>query len=192
MPCVVVWPSKVKPGSQNDALLSSVDWYPTLLDMTGVTPKQAVKFDGVSQKPALLGLGAPRDTVFCCFPHYAPATGAVPSVWVRRGDWKLIRFFCDSPDQTDRFELYNLKEDLGESKNLAAEHPDMVKAFDALISQHLQDINAVIPVKNPGYDPAAKMPEPGKKPTPAKPAAAKPKSAVKDVRQELEKAGDAM
>ena len=191
-PCVVVWPGKVKPGSRSDALFSSIDWYPTILSMTGVTPQQAVKFDGVSQTPALLGTGAPRDTAFCCFPHYTPATGAVPSVWVRRGDWKLIRFFCDSPDQTDRFELYNLQEDLGESKNLAAEHPDNVKEFDALISQHLKDINAVIPVKNPGYDPAAKMPEPGKKPTQAKTAAPKQKSAVKDVRQELEKAGDAM
>jgi len=191
-PCVVIWPGKVKPGSRSDALFSSIDWYPTILSMTGVTPQQAVKFDGVSQTPALLGTGAPRDTAFCCFPHYTPATGAVPSVWVRRGDWKLIRFFCDSPDQTDRFELYNLQEDLGESKNLAAEHPDNVKEFDALISQHLKDINAVIPVKNPGYDPAAKMPEPGKKPTQAKTAAPKQKSAVKDVRQELEKAGDAM
>ncbi|MCX8496940.1 MAG: sulfatase [Akkermansiaceae bacterium] len=189
-PCVVVWPGKVKPGSQNDALLSSVDWYPTILDMTGVTPKQAVKFDGVSQTPALLGTGTPRDTAFCFFPHYTPATGAVPSVWVRRGDWKLIRFFCDSPDQTDRFELYHLKEDLAESKNLAAEHPDKVKEFDALIRQHLKDINAVIPVKNPGYDPAAKMPEPGQKPNQPKTAAPKPKGAFKDIRQELEKAGD--
>jgi len=169
-PCVVVWPGKVKPASQSDAFFSSVDWYPTLLEMTGVTPKQAVKFDGVSEVPALLGKGAPRDTVFCFFPHYIPAHNidTVPSVWVRRGDWKLIRFFCDSPDQTDRFELYNLKDDLGETKNLAAEHPDKVKEFDALISEHLKEINAVIPVKNPAYDSTAKAPEPGKKPQKAK------------------------
>ncbi len=189
-PCVVVWPGKVKPGSRSDALLSSVDWYPTILDMTGTKPKQEVKFDGVSQTPALLGTGVPRDTAFCCFPHYIQATGAVPSVWVRRGDWKLIRFFCDSPEQTDRFELYNLKDDPGETKNLAAEHPDKVKVYDALITQHLKDIKAVVPVKNTAYDPAAKVPEPGKKPNKA--AAAKKRSAVKDVRQELEKAGDAM
>jgi arylsulfatase A-like enzyme len=79
-------------------------------------------------------------------------------VWGRRGDWKLIRFFYDGPEQTDRFELYNLKSDIGETKNLAAEHPDMVKKLDALIGQHLKDINAVIPVKNPFYDPAAKAP----------------------------------
>ena len=192
VPCVVVWPSKVKPGSRSNAFLSSVDWYPTLLDMTGVTPKEAVKFDGVSQKSALLGLGAPRDTVFCCFPHYTPATGGFPSVWVRRGDWKLIRFFCDGPEQTDRFELYHLKNDIGETKNLAAEHPDMVKEFDALISQHLKDINAVIPVKNPVYDSTAKAPEPGKKPQKAKKPVDNKTSGGKDVRQQIEKASDAM
>jgi arylsulfatase A-like enzyme len=180
---VVVWPSKVKPGTRSNAFLSSVDWYPTLLDMTGVTPKETVKFDGVSQKPALLGSGSPRDTVFCCFPHYAPATGGVPSVWVRRGDWKLIRFFCDGLEQTDRFELYHLKSDIGETKNLAAEDPGLVKEFDALINQHLKDINAVIPVKNPVYDSTAKAPEPGKKPQKAKKPVDNKTSGGKDVRQ---------
>jgi arylsulfatase A-like enzyme len=192
VPCVVVWPSKVEPGSRSNAFLSSIDWYPTLLDMTGVTPKETVKFDGVSQKPALLGSGTPRDTVFCCFPHYAPATGGVPSVWVRRGDWKLIRFFCDGPEQTDRFELYHLKSDIGETKNLATEHPDVVKEFDALINQHLKDINAVIPVKNPVYDSTAKAPEPGKKPQKAKAPVDNKTSGGKDVRQQIEKASDAM
>ena len=168
VPCVVVWPGKVEPGSRSNAFLSSVDWYPTLLDMTGVTPKKTVKFDGVSQKPALLGLDTPRDTVFCCFPHYTPATGSLPSVWVRRGDWKLIRFFCDGPEQADRFELYNLESDIRETKNLAAEHPDMVKELDTLIREHLKDIDAVIPAKNPAYDSTAKAAEPGKKPQKAK------------------------
>ncbi|MDH4444152.1 MAG: sulfatase [Akkermansiaceae bacterium] len=192
VPCVVVWPGKLKPDSRSDALLSSVDWYPTILDMTRVMPKQAVKFDGVSQTPALLGRGAPRDTAFCSFPHYVPATGGVPSVWVRRGDWKLIRFFCDTPEQTDRFELYNLKSDIGETKNLAAEHPDMVKKFDALIHQHLKDIDAVIPVKNPAYDSTAKAPEPGKKTQKAKKPVDNKTSGGKDVRQQIEKSSDAI
>lgn len=191
VPCVVVWPGKVEPGSRSNAFLSSVDWYPTLLDMTGVTPKETVKFDGVSQKPALLGLGTPRDKLFCCFPHYAPATGGVPAAWVRRGDWKLIRFFCDGPGQTDRSELYNLKSDIGETRNVAAEHPDVVKECDALISEHLEDINAMIPVKNPAYDSTAKPPEPGKKPHKDKAAIDTKTNGGKDVRQQIEKASDA-
>lgn len=161
-PCVVVWPGRVKPGSRSEALLSSVDWYPTLLDMTGVRPEQAVKFDGVSQVPALAGAGAPRDAVFCYFPHYTPATGAIPAAWVRVGDWKLIRFFCDSADQSDRFELYNLKDDIGEARDLAAAEPGRVKELNARLDAFLKDTGALVPVKNPAYDPAAQAPPPGK------------------------------
>jgi arylsulfatase A-like enzyme len=161
-PCVVVWPGRVKPGSSSQAFLSSVDWYPTLLAMTGVTPKHPVKFDGVDQSPALLGTGAPRDTVFCYFPHYTPATGAMPATWVRRGDWKLIRFFRANPDRSDLFELYNLKEDLGETRNRADDEPARVRELNALIAGFLNDTGALIPTPNPNYDPSAKPPPPGK------------------------------
>jgi arylsulfatase A-like enzyme len=150
-PCVVIWPGKVKPGTQTDALLSSVDWYPTLLDMAGLRPMDGQQFDGISQVPALLGTGRPRDTVYCFFPHYTPATGNVPGTWVRRGDWKLIRFHHDGDDQVDRFELYDLKDDPGEMTNLASKRPEKVQDLDALIGRHLADINALVPPKNPAY-----------------------------------------
>jgi arylsulfatase A-like enzyme len=188
-PCIVVWPGKTKPGSRSDALLSSVDWMPTLLDMTGVKPKPEAKFDGVNQTPALLGTGMPRDTVFCHFPHYTPATGALPATWVRRGDWKLIRFFCDSATQADRFELYNLKDDIGETKNLAAEQPELVRELNTLIDGFLKTTGAIVPSKNPHYDPAAKAPpegKPVKKPAPKKPVQPKPPA----TRIELEKLSD--
>ena len=188
-PCAVVWPGKVKPGSRSEAFLSSVDWYPTLLDMAVVKPRQVVNFDGVSQTPALLGTGAPRDTLFCYFPHYTPATGALPATWVRRGDWKLIRFFCDSPDQGDRFELYNLQDDIGETKNLAATKPELVKELDALIDGFHRATGALIPAKNPAFDPKAKMPPVGQKranPSPGK----KPPPASPDVRLKMERQSD--
>ena len=188
-PCIVVWPGKTKPGSRSDALLSSVDWMPTLLDMTGVKPKPEAKFDGVNQTPALLGTGMPRDTVFCHFPHYTPATGALPATWVRRGDWKLIRFFCDTATQADRFELYNLKDDIGETKNLAAEQPELVRELDTLIDGFLKTTGAIVPSKNPNYDPTAKAPpegKPEKKPAPKKPVQPKPPA----TRIELEKLSD--
>ena len=186
-PCVVVWPGKVKPGSRSDALLSSVDWYPTLLEIAGVQPKQVVKLDGVSQMPALLGTGAPRETVFCYYPHYTAASGALPATWVRRSDWKLIRFFCDSPDQSDRFELYNLKDDIGETKNLAAEQPERVKELDSLIDGFHKNTGALIPAKNPAFNPQTEMPSVGKKPVKRSPP---PKQPSHDARIELERESD--
>ena len=90
--------------------------------------------------------------------HYTPATGNIPGAWVRRGDWKLIRFFCDGPDQADRVELYNLREDIGETKDLAAANPQTFQQLDALISAYLRDTKAILPKPNPAYRPDAKPP----------------------------------
>jgi hypothetical protein len=81
---------------------------------------------------------------------------------VRKGDWKLIRFFADNDDGSDRLELYDLKHDEGESKNLAAEKPELVRELNELINGFLKDTAAVIPVRNPNFK-AAAVTEPGKK-----------------------------
>lgn len=155
-PCAIVWPGHVKPGSQSDAFISTIDLYPTLLAMTGVPVPIGVQFDGVNQVPALLGAGTPRTTAFCYYPHYSVTKHGgttVPGIWVRQGDWKLIRLFNDAEDQSDRFELYNLRDDLGETKNLAAPIPDKVQELNALISQHLAETHTLVPGKNPAYSP---------------------------------------
>jgi arylsulfatase A-like enzyme len=160
VPCAVIWPGKVKPGSTSDALLSSTDFYPTILEMLGLDPQPGQHFDGVSQVPTLLGRRAPRQTAYCFFPHYTPATGNIPGAWVRRGDWKLIRFFCDGPSQANRVELYNLRKDMGETKDLASDRPRTVKRLDALLSAFLRDTRAVLPKPNPAYSPDAPPPLP--------------------------------
>lgn len=162
-PCIIVWPGKTKPGTTNDTLLQSVDFYPTLLSMCGLKPRADVKLDGVDQTGTLLGQGAVRDRVFCHFPHGGARQaeqipGFLPGTYVRRGDWKLIRFFSDNDDGSDRFELYNLKDDLGETKNLAAGKPELVRELNALITGFLRDTEAVIPLRNPGYAPTAAAP----------------------------------
>ena len=142
----------------NDALIQSTDFYPTLLAMCGLKPHADVKLDGFDQSRTLLGEPSPRDRVFCHFPHGSAnqaehIPGFLPGTYVRKGDWKLIRFYADSDneDGSDRFELYNLAHDIGESKNLAAEKPDIVRELNALISDFLKDTDAVVPVRNPSY-----------------------------------------
>jgi arylsulfatase A-like enzyme len=163
-PCVIVWPGHIAPAQKSGAFFSSVDFFPTLVDMLGLPVQTEQKFDGVSQLPALLGRNAPRDTLFCFFPHYTPATGNVPGVWVRRGPWKLIRYFFDGPNQQDRFELFNVETDVGEMHDLSAREPGRVRELDALIEEHLRSIHAVLPVANPAFDATAKPPaQKGKK-----------------------------
>jgi arylsulfatase A-like enzyme len=155
VPGVIVWPGTVKAGTKSDAVISSVDYYPTLLEMTGLKPQPGQRFDGVSIVPALKGRRLERETIFCYFPHYTPATGNRPGVWVRKGDWKLIRYFGDNDDRSDRLELYDLKEDLAEANNLSTKQPERVRGLNALIDQFLKETGAVVPVPNPNYHPAA-------------------------------------
>ena len=153
-PLIVVWPDHVEPNSRNDqAIIQSVDFFPTLAEMCELDTNAAEPFDGVSFLPALQGKPLERDTIFCHFPHYVKATDEKPSTYVRKGDWKLIRFYCDSDDQSDRFELYNLKSDIGEATNLADKYPDRVKELNELIDQFLEGSGATVPRPNPAYQP---------------------------------------
>ncbi len=101
-----------------------------MLELVGVPRPAQQTMDGVSYA-AVLKQTRPlnRQGYFTYFPHGGPAKP--PGVTVRAGDWKLIRWFETGPDYPDRHELYNLKEDLGERKNLAAHLPDKVRELDA-------------------------------------------------------------
>ncbi len=151
-PCVVVWPGVTEPGSTTDAMITSTDWYPTLLEMVGLKPRLFQQFDGESFTPALRGEPFERDTVYVHYPHdWLPIAGNQPSTSVRHGDWKLIRFYCDNPDQSDRYELYNLAEDIGETHDLSAQRPKKVRELRLLMDRFLDETDAVIPKPNPAY-----------------------------------------
>ena len=150
-PLVVVWPGTARPGSQSEEIVQSIDFYPTLLEMTGTPPRRGQEFDGISIVPALRGDSLEREAIFTHVPQYSAATVQRPSTAVRKGDWKLIRFYADGPGQTDRYELYNLRADLGESEDLAPSSPARVAELNALIDSFLADTEAVIPKPNPRY-----------------------------------------
>lgn len=150
-PCIIVWPGTVKPNTKTDAMIQSIDFYPTILEMIGVQPKLDLKFDGKSFVPVLQGKGSGRDTIFCHFPHNVWVPDGFAAAYVRKGDLKLMKFFHDGPDFAHRYELYNLKDDIGETNNLAEKMLEKVKEIDALLENFLKESNAVIPKPNPYY-----------------------------------------
>jgi len=144
-PLIIRWPGTAKAGSVCHVPVSSVDFYPTILEMTGL-PKQPV--DGESLVPLLKQIGAlKRDTLYWHYPHYSNQ-GGKPGGAVRRGDYKLIEFYEDG-----KLEMYNLKEDIGEKNDLAATMPGKVKEMQAILKQWRQGVNAQMPTPNPDYEP---------------------------------------
>ncbi len=124
VPFLVSWPAKIKAGTYDQPVIA-LDFLPTALaaaDSTTLTPKN---LDGVNLLPFLTGekSGAPHETLFW------RSGGPGGNNAVRRGSMKLVRRSKAEP------ELYDLAADVGESKNLAAEKPEVVKEFTAAITE---------------------------------------------------------
>ncbi len=146
VPLIVKWPAKVKPGV-TDQVTCSVDFFNTILEASGGRKPTVPATDGVSLVPIFNGDKAtPRD-IFWHYPHYANQ-GSRPGGAVRSGDFKLIEFYEDG-----RRELFNVKADISESRNLAVEKPDVVKELAAKLDAWRKDVGAKMPTPNPDYKP---------------------------------------
>jgi arylsulfatase A-like enzyme len=151
VPLMWSWPGHVRPGSTSDTVVGHIDLYPTLLDMIGLPFPKQQKADGVSYAAVLKETGPlNRQTFFNYFPH-GRSPGRAGGVWVRSGDWKLIRWFGLKNDDPTRLELYNLRDDLSEKNNLAAAQSSRVAQLDKLIDQFLIDTGATYPRPNPAH-----------------------------------------
>jgi hypothetical protein len=129
-----------------------VDHYPSILEMTGQKLLPDEHKDGVSYVDALDGKPFDRGPTISGFDHFVLATMNIPNVSVRDGDWKLYRFWFDGSGQTHRYELYHLKEDIGESRNLAKAQPERVKAMDEIINRYYEETGALAPHPNQAYN----------------------------------------
>ncbi len=154
-PAIVVQPGQIEAGSRSDQIIQSSDYYPTLLDMLAIDAQPNQQFDGISIVPALQGKPLDREAIFTYFPHSPGVPDWLPpSVSVHSGNWKLIRIFHGGESHAHRYKLFNLKQDIGENKNLASEFPNRTEQLDALIERHLVETSAARPLPNPRFDPS--------------------------------------
>jgi len=147
-PLIVKWHGNIQPGSVCHTPVTSPDFYPTLLEAAGLPLRPRQHTDGVSFLPALRGAADfERGPLFWHYPHYGNQ-GGTPGSSIREGDWKLIEFFEDH-----RLELYNLHEDIGETRNLAAELPAIARDLQAKLTTWRQNVECRIPQQNPDWKP---------------------------------------
>jgi arylsulfatase A len=157
VPLIVHWPGVTKPGSVSDAPVITMDLFPTVLEMAELTapdsPSEtgAAGRDGLSLVPLLLQSGElDRTELFWHYPHHQhyQLGGTMPYGAIRSGDFKLIEFFNDT-----RFELYDIREDIGEQHDLASTMPKKVEELRARLQAWRQEVGAQMPTPNPHYDP---------------------------------------
>lgn len=186
VPMIVSWPGVVKPDTKTNSRVHSDDFYPTILQMLELEPKEGQVFDGVSFVPALQGKPHERGPSFTYFPHDPPVPDWIPpSIAVHDGNWKLIRIFHGGESGAHRWKLFNLSEDIGETRNLAEMEPERVERLDAMIEDFLNRTKAVRPIVNPDFDPAHYDPKKeGIGKDRSKPAKPKKKRATKQAAKE--------
>lgn len=152
VPLILSWKGKLPTGKQIQAPVISNDIFPTLLDLSG--NEQVLKtisyLDGQSLKNWVLNPEEEkvRGPLYWHYPHYGNQGGSPGSV-IREGDWKLIYFY-----ENQKTELYNLKEDIGEQKNLIDEMPELGEKMKNKLFHWLISTKAGLPRPNEAYDPS--------------------------------------
>jgi len=140
VPMFVYWPGKVKPGSTCEEAVLGTDFYPTFLQLAGISAPQNHALDGTSILPLLEGEKTlSRESLFWHFPCYLEAYKGMtdesrdplfrtrPVSVIRKRDWKLLMFHeewvldggSENLEGNNSIELYNLKDDIAEQNNLA-------------------------------------------------------------------------
>ncbi len=143
VPLIIKGPEVINPGMTEEQPVVSMDFFPTLLAFAGKAHQET---DGVNLLPVLSGQGEiQRDQLFWHYPHYH-GSAWTPGSALRKEDWKIITWYEDN-----RTELYNLKEDPGETTDLAEKFPQKTIALKNQLTKLLNESNAHFPALNPDY-----------------------------------------
>ena len=141
VPLIVRWPGKVAAGKVREDPVILTDFYPTLLEVAGLKTRKHYPGDGESLLPLLMDKGdLERDALFWHYPNFAFHRDNRLGSAVRMGDYKLIEFF-----EGNEVELYNLREDLGEKKNLAGVEAGRVQEMRKRLSRWREKSGARMP-----------------------------------------------
>jgi len=147
VPAIFRWPGVVPPASTCDSPAMTMDCFATFTELARATHENET-LDGVSLVPLLHDPAdvLERTELFWHLPHYHHST---PASAIRQGDWKLLQFF-----ETNTFELYNLRDDPGETRNLIQDEVERAKSLKITLTEWQKKVGARMPEPNPAYDAA--------------------------------------
>ena len=160
VPYIFQWEGKIRANTTNNLPISNLDLFPTLLEISGIDAA-SYNADGISLKPVFTDeLDLIERPLYWHFPIYLQAYNVQdnenrdslfrtrPGSVIRKGKWKLHYYFED-----DGIELYNLEEDIAESKNMASENPEKTRELLLMLKDWWKSTNAPIPDElNPEFE----------------------------------------
>lgn len=150
IPLLVKWPGLTPAGSQCESIVSTLDILPTVCELVGQKPEPfsgSGPLDGVSMAAALKDpkVSLTSRPLYWHYPHFANQ-GGHPAGAIRAGDWKLIESY-----ETGECQLFNLKNDPGEAKNVAADEPQRALELRKQLTRWRSELHTNKPRKNPEY-----------------------------------------
>ena len=129
VPMIAYWPGTIKSASTSDLPAAAWDIMPTLADLAKVTPPENI--DGISLVPTFIG--KKKKQVQREYLYWEYHMGKQQAV--RMGKWKGVRF----GGTLEPIELYDLNSDIGETNNIAAQHPEIVQKIDSIMNNSRKD-----------------------------------------------------
>jgi arylsulfatase len=153
VPTIVRWKGHVRAGTQSERVTGFEDWIPTLIELSGTAALrrgETPSFDGISMAPTLLGQSQPERPFL-----YREFSGYLGYQVVRVGDWKAVRVNLSKKKGASAvepsLELYNLRDDPAEARNVAHEHGDVLRAMTQIMrEQHSPSKEFPFPILDNG------------------------------------------
>jgi arylsulfatase A len=159
VPGMIRWPGHIKAGTVSDEPVCGVDFLPTACEIASIAPPGDRKLDGMSVTPLFAGKELKRSVPL--YWHFHRAVGA-NKVALRQGDWKILATLDKEPGRTndltdeeerafktaklEKFELYNLKEDIGEKTDMAKDEPEKLAELKAMLSTRYDEVQKESPI----------------------------------------------
>lgn len=131
VPFIAKWPGKIAPGTTSDLQIGFWDILPTFAEVAGTKVPEGVDIDGISFLPTLLSKGNQKKHKYL---YWEYTKGKMRSRGLRMGNWKAVQNRMNQP-----IELYDLGNDIGETKDLAKTHPEQLKTMlDTMREAHTE------------------------------------------------------
>ena len=143
VPLIVSWPKKIK-ATTCDIPVTSVDFFPTFLELVTISRTKYPQLEGESLMPLLSGNKKfPERAIYWHFPHHRENTPLCMAAAIREGDWKLMEDF-----DTKKTYLFNLKKDTAEQHDVSATYPDKTQTLLKKLHHWQNKVGAEMPKPN--------------------------------------------